>query len=95
MRGFQLRLSGVDLRLRGLLRLLGLIMIGARGPALLEQRVLALEMIARLCQLPLGGCQIGLRRSQDIALVLRFQACHDLSRFQPISEHAVVFEQAA
>ena len=55
MGGLQLRLGGVDLRLGGLQRLRGLIVVGARGPALLEQRVLALEVVAGLRQLALGG----------------------------------------
>ena len=53
VRGFHLRFGGIDLRLSGLQRLLCLIVVGARGPALLEQRILALEMIARLRQLTL------------------------------------------
>src|SRR5262249_59163974 len=81
MRDLQLRLGGVDLRLSGLLRLLGLLMVCARGPTLLQQRVLALEVVARLGQLTLRGSQIGLRRAQAVELVLRFEARQDLSRF--------------
>src|SRR4030095_6357238 len=48
------------LRVCSLQRLLGLVVVCARGPALLEQGVLSLEMIARLCQLTLRGNEVGL-----------------------------------
>ena len=70
----------------GLLRLLGLVVVRARGPALLEQRVLALEMVARLRQLALGGGEIGLRGAQRVELVLRLQACDHLPGLDPVAE---------
>ena len=93
--GFHLCFSGVDLRCRGLQRLLGLVVIGARGPALFEQGVLAFEMIAGLCQLTLGSNEIGLRRPQGVALVLRFQPRDHLSSLEPIAELSVVLKHAA
>ena len=39
--------------------------------------------------------EVGLRRTQTVALVLRFQSCHDLSGFDPIAELAIVFKHAA
>ena len=92
--GFRLCFGGVDLRRRGLQRLLGLVMIGLRGPALFEQGVLAFEMIARLCQLTLGSNEIGLRGPQGIALVLRFQPRDHLSSLEPIPELPVVLKHA-
>ena len=77
MRGLQLRLGGVDLRLRGLQRLLAPGRNWARVvQPCFEQRVLALEVIARLGQLPLGGRELGLRGAQRVHLVLRFEARH-------------------
>jgi hypothetical protein len=69
-------------------------MIGARGPALLEKRILAFEVILRLSQRCLRRSKIGLRRSQLVHLVLRFEARHYLSGLNPIAQPSVVFEQA-
>jgi hypothetical protein len=93
--GLELRFGGVDLRLGGLKCLLRLIMIGPRGPALFEQRVLALEVIARLGQLPLGGRETGLRGPQGVALVLRLETSHQLPGLDPIAAPKVVFKDAA
>ena len=93
MRNLQLRFGGLHLRLGGFQRLGGLIVIGARGPAVPEQRVLAFEMIAGLGQLTLGGGEVGLRRAQGIELVLRLQASHQLSRLQLIPEPEIAFQQ--
>jgi hypothetical protein len=79
--------------LSGLQRLRRLIVIRARGPTLFEESVLAVEMILRLSQLPLGSREIGLRRPQRVHLVLRFETRHDLPGLHPISELAAVFEE--
>ena len=91
--GLQLRFGGVDLRLGGLPRLRRLIVVRARRPALLEKRVLALEVVARLRQLALGGGEIGLRRAQGVQLVLRLQAGHHLPGLHPVAELEVALEQ--
>ena len=48
-----------------------------------EKGLHALEMIARLGQLPLGGREIGLRRPQRVALVLRIRAAPAPDRARP------------
>ena len=95
MGGLELRLGGVDLRLGGLQRLRCLIVVDARGPALLEQRVLALEVVAGLRQLALGSHEIGLRGSQGIELVLRLEAGHELSRLHLVPHLQAVLQQPA
>jgi hypothetical protein len=52
-------------------------------------------MIARLGQLSLGGREIGPRRPQRIALVLRLEARNHLPGLHPIPELVVVFENPA
>ena len=44
---------------------------------------------------PSRSDEVGLRRTQGIALVLRFQSRHDLSGLDPIPELAVVFKHPA
>ena len=61
----------------------------------LKQGVLPFEVVAGLCQLPLRSNQVGLRRTQRVALILEFQSRHDLSGFDAIAELAVVFEHTA
>jgi hypothetical protein len=70
-------------RLPGLLRL---VEPRASRPAIREKGLHALEMIARLGQLPLGGREIRLRRPQRVALVLRFEPRQHLIRLDPIPD---------
>jgi hypothetical protein len=90
-----LRLGSIDLRLRSLQCLLGLVVVCARGPALLEQRVLPLEVIAGLRQLTLRRNEVGLRRTQCIPFILRFQTRDYLSGLDPVPELAIVFKHPA
>src|SRR5262249_51966033 len=90
--GFHLRFGGIDLRLRSLQCLLCLVVICARGPALLKQSILPLEMVAGLRQLTLRSNEVGLRCTQRVALVLRFLSCYHLAGLDPIAELAVVFK---
>ena len=78
----------------GLQRLRGLIVICSGGPTLLEQSILPLEMVARLRQLTLRSDEVGLRRAQCVAFILRFQSRDDLSGLEAVSELAIVFEHA-
>ena len=66
--GPQLRLRGVDLSLGAQELLLGLVEIGAGGPAVLEQFLLPREGEARLGQRRLERREIGFRRSQPNCL---------------------------
>ena len=82
-RGPRLRLSGVDLSLGGQELLLGLVEIGAGGPAILQELLLPREDEARLGQRRLGRGEIGFRRSPRVLLDLRIEpgdqlACGDL-----------------
>ena len=93
--GLELRLGGVDLGLRGLHGFQRLIVIGARRPALIEQRVLPLEMVARLSELRLGRGERRLGGAQRVHLVLRFELGDDLTGLDLVAEPQVVFQQAA
>ena len=74
MCGMELGFGGIYLRLSGLLPLRRNIEIGPRRPSLRQKRLLALKMIARLRQLPLGGREACLRLPQCVQLVLRFES---------------------
>jgi len=92
---FDLCFGGIDLRLRRLQRLRRIVVVGARRPALLEERVLTFEVIACLCQLPARSGQIGLRRAQGVQLVLRFETRDELAGFDPIAKIDVALEYPA
>ena len=91
----QLGFGRIDLRLRGVLPLRCDLEIGAGGPPLTQQRLLTIEMTARLGQLPLCGRKTRLRLPQCVQLVLGFEFRDDLSGLYPISEFAAVLQQAA
>jgi hypothetical protein len=95
VRGLELGFRGIDLRLRGLHLLFGLVVVRACRPTLIEQRVLALEVISRLRQLALGCRQGGLCGAQRIQLVLRLEPRHHLSRLDPVAKFSVIDEQTA
>ena len=80
------------MRLGGLQRLGCLVVAGAGCPALPEQRVLPLEMIAGRGQLSLRRHEIGLRSPQGIELVLRLQSRDDLARLHPVALLEIVFQ---
>ena len=86
--------GGLYLRLCGLLRLDGLIVIGTRRPALLQEGVLAFELIACLRKLALGGCETGSGGAERIEFVLRVQASQQLASLYPVAELDVVFDQS-
>ena len=84
-RGPQLRLRGVDLGLGAQELLLGVVEIGARGPAVLEQFLLPREGEARLGQRRLERGEIGFRRSRRIVLDLGIEPSDDLAGLEHIA----------
>ena len=91
----QLGLGGIDLGLRRLTGLFGLVEIHPGGPALRQQRFLSFEVIASLGQLALRSREGRLRLSQRVQLILRLQARQHLARLNGIAEAGVVFDDAA
>ena len=82
---FELGLGVIHRCLRRAQRLLGLIEIRACRPALLQQRVLALEMIGILLQPTLGRRKRGARGTKRVQFVLRIEFCHHLVRRDAIT----------
>jgi hypothetical protein len=93
MRGTELGFGGVYLGISSLLRLRRDLEIGPRRPTLRQKRLLALEMIASLRQLPLGGRQTRLRLPQRVQLVLWFKSRQYLPGLHPVPELAAGFQQ--
>ena len=71
------------------------IVIRPRCPALSQECLLTIEMIARLGQLPLGRRKRRLRLPQGIHFVLRLKTRHQLSGNYPISELTPGLKDAA
>src|SRR6202158_4180836 len=91
----KLGLGRIDLRLGGVQPLRSDLEIGAGGPPLTKQRLLTVEMTARLGQLPLCAREARLRLPQCVQLVLGFELRQDLSGLYPISQLAAVLDQPA
>ena len=81
-----LRLSGVDLRLDGQELLLGLVEIGARGPAILQELLLPREGKARLGQHRLDRGKVSLRRAQRVVLNLGVKPGDQLVRSEHVAD---------
>ena len=75
----ELRLGGVDPRLNGVEGLARLVVAHPGGPAVLEQRLLALVVVLGLDQLPARGRQLRARRPQRVLVVLRIEPGDDLT----------------
>jgi hypothetical protein len=83
--GSQLRLRRVDLSLGAQELLLGVVEIGAWGPAVLEEFLLPREGEARLGQRRLERGEIGFRRSRRIVLDLGIEPSGDLPGLKHIA----------
>ena len=81
-----LRLRGVDLGLNGQELLLGVVEIGPRRPAVLEERLLPLEGEPRLGQHRLERGEVGLSRAQRIVLDLGIEPADQLVRGEHVAD---------
>ena len=93
--GLQPRVRGIDLRAGRLQLLLRIVERGPRDHVARQQKLLALEVIARSRQFTLGRRETGLGRAQRVHLVLRFEPRQHLSRLDPVAELEIAFEHPA
>ena len=91
---WQLRLRVIDPRLRGAQVLLRLIEQRPRRKSAVHQLALAIELIARLDQLPFGRGKRRLRRAQRVQFVLRIELGQHLIRLDMVADVGQPFDDA-